>query len=476
MKQHKLLLIDLSQDGKLAVPLTALLSADNRWVLRNETVAASGLPELDTQLSFNLSERTAFDAVLLCGSGNSFESLSHLLRGFRSLKEVPPTIVVTDLCEPEQLLKLLRAGATEFLLPPLDAAHVLPRLQHIIELFRAEDAEDQQLKETLGLKGFVGESPALLAEIRKIPIIARCDASALITGETGTGKELCARAVHYLSLRAGKPFVSVNCGAIPCDLVENELFGHEPGAYTGAMNSSSGLIQEAEGGTLFLDEIDSLPLLAQVKLLRFLQEKEYRRLGSRKNCRANVRVIAAANTNVEQTIHTGRFRQDLYYRLNTVTLSLPPLRERIGDIALLARHFVRKCAQHLNKSALQLTSSAIQRLISHNWPGNVRELENVIMQSVLLAPGPLIQSADLPISEGFTSLRDATFQELKAQVVSQFERRYLTEMLSAFEGNISRAAAAAHKNRRAFWQLMRKHGIRGCARVQSTIAPAVACM
>src|SRR5215813_6052247 len=184
----------------------------------------------------------------------------------------------------------------------------------------------QTLKEKLGLRQLIGESPAFLAEIRKIPAVARCEVSVLISGETGTGKEVCARAIHYLSPRAPHPFVPINCGAIPAELVENELFGHERGAFTDAATSQSGLIHEAEGGTLFLDEVDSLPALAQVKLLRFLQEKEYRRLGSTRTYQANVRVIAATNSDLEEAVRTGKLRRDLYYRLNILQLTLPPLR------------------------------------------------------------------------------------------------------------------------------------------------------
>jgi len=307
MQQFKILLSNTGHDSELVYSFRQVLEAESEIELLEGALQVSQACSILSTL-----QKVNADAILVFGSADRYPYLLRLVREIRSSSMAPPVIVVTDLHEPKQLSEVLLAGASEFLLPPLDAAHVLPRVWRLLSRFQSPSEEIQTLKESVGLKDFIGESPALLAEIRKIPIIARCDASGLIAGETGTGKELCARAIHYLSPRCGKPFLPVNCGGIPCDLIENELFGHESGAYTGAKSVSIGLIQEAEGGTLFLDEIDSLPLLAQAKLLRFLQEKEYRRLGSRKTNRADVRIIAAANSNLEHAIHAGRFRQDLY--------------------------------------------------------------------------------------------------------------------------------------------------------------------
>ena len=316
-----------------------------------------------------------------------------------------------------------------------------------------EDLTVHMLKEKLGLKQFVGQSQALITEIKKIPAIARCDATTLITGETGTGKEIFARAIHYLSKRSHHPFVAVNCGAIPLDLMENELFGHESGAYTGALSSSVGLIQQANEGTLFLDEVDALPPQAQVKLLRFLQEKEYRPLGSSKAFRADVRIVAATNKILEDSI-----RNDLFYRLNVVRIAMPPLRERTGDIALLARHFLVKIAVRFGKPVPHLTSGALLKLNLHNWPGNVRELENAIERAVVLSERPTIEEEDIHLPQVKGGL--FSFKNLKARTIAEFEKRYIAETLQAHEGNISKAARAAGKHRRAFWQLMQKHNIR----------------
>ena len=305
----------------------------------------------------------------------------------------------------------------------------------------------------------LGESPSFCAEMKKIPLIAITDASVIITGETGTGKELCAVAIHYFSPRAEKPFVPVNCGAIPVALVENELFGHEAGAFTNASASQPGLIREADGGTLFLDEIVSLPLTAQIKFLRFLQEKEYRPLGSTKTYKANVRVIAASNVDIEKAVSQGSLRQDLYYRLNVVPIKLPPLRERQEDIALLARHFLAKYSARFNKQVIDFSPESIQALMFYEWPGNVRELEHVVQRAVALTDQQVIRPSGITLSRLEPVASEEAFKEAKAKVIAQFERDYISRFLLAYEGNITRAAQAAQKNRRAFWQLIRKHGI-----------------
>ena len=330
---------------------------------------------------------------------------------------------------------------------------VLRLRQHPAE----EDALPQPSEEKSGLPQLLGESPAFLAEIRKIPLLAQCDVNVLISGETGTGKELCARAIHYLSPRAGRPFIAVNCGAIPVELVENELFGHERGAFTDASTAQGGLIHEAEGGTLFLDEIACLPLLAQVKLLRFLQDKEYRRLGSTKTQQGDVRVVAAMNIDLEEAVREGKLRQDLYYRLNIIPLVLPPLRERREDIPLLARYFLAKYAARLNKDVTDCSPDVMQLLVLYEWPGNVRELEHTIERAVVLSEQAVIHKADIILPRVAAAAHQDSFQEAKAKVIAQFERTYIQGLLLAHQGNITKAARAAQKNRRAFWQLMRKH-------------------
>jgi len=313
------------------------------------------------------------------------------------------------------------------------------------------------------LAGLIGSSPAFLRELERIPVVAKCDAGVLILGETGTGKELCAQAVHYLSARASHPWVAVNCGALPADLVEAELFGHVRGAFTHAHESRTGLVAQAAGGTLFLDEVDSMPPLAQVKLLRFLQDKEFRPVGSSRPQRADVRVIAASNVNLGQLAATGAFRPDLYYRLNVLTLTLPALRERAEDLLPLADYFIRHFAREFDRPVSALSESARRAILAHGWPGNVRELQHAIERGVLLAPSHEVLAHDLGIgAEGVPEAPQgdaSSFQAAKARAVELFERDYIERLLERHGGNITHAADAAAKNRRAFWQLIRKHGI-----------------
>jgi DNA-binding NtrC family response regulator len=307
--------------------------------------------------------------------------------------------------------------------------------------------------------GLVGASRTFRGLLDNIPLLARCDAIVLITGETGTGKDLFARAIHDQSPRAARPFVPINCGAVPMDLIENELFGHARGAFTGATPGKQGLLREAEGGSLFLDEIDSLPLSAQVKLLHFLQQKEYRSLGATRISKADVRIIAATHADLPAAVRAGRFRQDLYFRLNIIPLALPPLRERQEDIPALARHFLHKHARLAGKAPGDFTPRALHRLVQYRWPGNVRELEHCIERAVIFARQALIDDGDLDLSEPAVERRGEPFQQAKARHVAQFEQGYLRDLLIQHQGNVSRAARAAQKDRRALWQLIQKHGI-----------------
>jgi len=393
-----------------------------------------------------------------------FLVLAPLLRGAKELLKAAtkahgaaPVIAVVEEEQPEDIFRLLKAGAVDFVTVPLKATEILPRVWQLLKETPCEDG--QRLKDELGLTHFVGASPAFLAEIRKIPLVAKCKAGALILGETGTGKEVFARAIHDLSPRADKPFVAVDCGAIPVELAENELFGHERGAYTGASRAQFGLIHEADGGTLFLDEIPSLPLLVQAKLLRFLDEKEYRSIGSTKTCKANVRVIAAANIALEKAVKAGAFREDLYYRLNIIPFTLPALRNRREDILVLAHHFMAKYGSSYGKHVTEFRPAAVQKLLNYEWPGNVRELEHAIERAVLFSDEELIRQKDILLPQDNDSGDPRTFQEAKAEFIARFEKTYIEGLLIAFSGNISNAARAAQKNRRAFWELIRKHQI-----------------
>src|SRR5262245_46717201 len=352
-------------------------------------------------------------------------------------------------------------GASDFLLPPLRRSELIARLRRQARVTRCGDSFVQKLKEDVGLKHIVGESPAFLDKLRCIPRFARCDATVLISGESGSGKEIFARAIHYLSSRAGRPFVPVNCGALPENLVESEIFGHKRGAFTGAGSDQAGLLREAEGGTLFLDEVDCLTPQAQVKLLRFLQDGEYRSVGSHQIVRANIRVIAATNADLNRIVRSGKFREDLFYRLNVLALALPALRERPGDILLLTHDFLEKQAAITDMRPKNLSVAALNRLLGHSWPGNVRELHNVLMRAIVLSNRDTIEPSDLDLPEEEPAAEDQSFRTMKSRVVWRFEHDFLMTALRAHEWNITRAASAVKKNRRAFWELLRKHNLLG---------------
>jgi DNA-binding NtrC family response regulator len=370
-----------------------------------------------------------------------------------------PVLVTTTHPDAFDVFPLLEMGAADFLLPPLRRSDVLPRLMRQARVSRRGSALVQRLKEDIGLKQIIGESPEFLERVRCVPRFARCDATVLISGESGTGKELFARAIHYLSARAGRPFVPVNCGALPENLVESEIFGHKRGAFTGAASDRAGLIREAEGGTLFLDEIDCLTPQAQVKLLRFLQDGEYRSVGSEQICHANIRVVAAANADFSQIVRDGKFRDDLFYRLNVLSLALPPLRERRGDIILLTHDFLEKQAATTGGPPKTLSLAALNCLLVHSWPGNVRELQNLLTRATVLSDRDSIEPSDLDLSDEGPASKDESFRTVKSRVVWRFEHDFLTTVLRAHEGNITRAASAVRKNRRAFWELLRKHNL-----------------
>ncbi|HEX5736471.1 MAG TPA: sigma-54 dependent transcriptional regulator [Blastocatellia bacterium] len=302
--------------------------------------------------------------------------------------------------------------------------------------------------------------------LKKLDRVAATDALILICGQSGVGKEMYARYVHQHSPRKSAAFVPVNCGALPIDLFENEMFGHIGGAFTGAKPQSEGLVAAAEGGTLFLDEVDSLSLICQVKLLRFIQDKEYRRLGESKIRKANLRIIAATNTNLLAAVQEGRFRDDLFFRLRVVPVEVPPLSERTCDILPLLVEYIAHFADIYGLPRIILNSDAIKRLESYAWPGNIRELENCIHYLTCLCLDRAVEPDDLPLlsgDQGEPTNDDSTslpFNEAKHDLLSRFEREYLIHALRRSGGNIARAARASGKSRRVFFELMRKYGLK----------------
>lgn len=320
----------------------------------------------------------------------------------------------------------------------------------------------------------IGASKSFIQAKGKIPILSRTRATVLITGETGTGKEMFARAIHYTGERQGKPFVPVNCAAIPEHLAETELFGHSRGAFTSALTEKVGLFLEAHGGTIFLDEINSLPLTVQSKLLRVLQDQQFRPVGSTKSRLVDVKVVAATNTDLRVLVKNRQFREDLFHRLNVLTVTVPSLRDRKEDIELLAEHFLTVYAKDFGRKSISIGQSALAKLIGYAWPGNVRELDGVIQRALAMGCGEVLEAHDLelpeleepgvngpmltPVPRGVIST-DSSFQDMKTQVIEEFERTYLGELLTAHQGNISKAARAAKKERRTFQRLLQKYGL-----------------
>ena len=325
------------------------------------------------------------------------------------------------------------------------------------------------VSERLANLNMVGQSDVFRACFEKIKKFSRCPAPVLIEGETGTGKDLIARAIHYLSERNNHPFVPVNCGSLPDSLFENEIFGHERGAYTGAGQRHAGLVRQAEGGTLFLDEVDALSTKGQVALLRFLEEREYRPLGSTAAQAADVRVLAASNSDLQGQVQEGNFRRDLFFRLNILPIYSPPLRERPDDIELLAEHFMKRYRIRYGCPDKQLHPASLDWMRMYGWQGNVRELKSIIHREFLLTEGPevIIRKPASLDKEGATGveaiqqmLMDTAFNKAKHRCINLFERKYLSRLMAETGGNVTLAAQRAGKERRALGKLLNKHGIR----------------
>ncbi len=403
---------------------------------------------------------------------SSAHALAQTMQQVAELRSVAPaSVVLVAMAEASTLAleAILAAGVFDFFSLPVDAAQLIARIRRAVGLTRPSATLSATRSGQPAVRGLVYTSDALSRVAARLTTMAHCNANMLILGETGTGKEVCAQAVHYLSERASNPWVAVNCGAIPAELVEAELFGHVKGAYTTALSARMGLVREAEHGTLLLDDVDCLPLAAQAKLLRFLQEREYRPVGSNDLQHADVRVIAASNNDLQDLAQRGAFRTDLYFRLNVLRLNLPPLRERHGDIPVLALHFMRQFAREFRSPVSGLSASALRVLCAHQWPGNVRELRHVIERAVLMASGPVLGAADIEI-DGLppAGVEDESFRSAKLRAVNSFERAYLERMLAGHNGNVTRAADASKKDRRAFFELMRKYDIQP-QRFRSTV-------
>jgi two-component system, NtrC family, response regulator GlrR len=386
--------------------------------------------------------------------GNPFDDNTQIGRDSLQLIHTPKILMIED--KDDESISLLN-DFDDILFSPITDQEVLFRISRLIRKIE-HSAIRKNLIEKLGIRGIIGKDDAFLDAVHKIPKVADTEASILIFGETGSGKSVFARAIHYLSSRAKNAFIPIECGSIPNHLLENDLFGHSKGAFTDAKTNKMGIVVQADGGTLFLDEIDTLNMEAQGKILHLIEDKHYRPIGHTKMFTANVRIIAATNRDLEELVKEGKFRQDLYYRLN-VKLRIPPLRERKTDIPILANFFIQKQNTATKEGSKWLSNSAMQMLLEYEWPGNIRELENVIQQAFLFSESNVIQSTDFDFLSKSKGKNPTSFSEAKRLAIESFEKEYLKSMLLLFNGNISAAAREAKKDRRDFGRLVQKYNL-----------------
>ena len=394
-----------------------------------------------------------------------------VLRAVKARAPETEVIMMTAYATVGDAVEAMKQGAYDYLQKPFDPDDASLVVARALERKRLKEQAASLRREVEGIYSFhnlVGKSARMREVYTLLEQASKLDITVLLNGETGTGKELAARAVHYHSARKERRFVPVNCGALPAELVESELFGHAKGSFTGAIGMKRGLFEEAEGGTIFLDEIGELPLPVQVKLNRVLQEKEIRRVGDTSPIKVNVRVIAATHRDLKAEVQAGRFREDLFYRLHVFPVVLPPLRERREDIALLATHFLEKHAQVLGRSLTAFDPDALRALTGYPWPGNVRELENAIERAVAVGQGQAIQLRDLPADvkgsqEGVIpaeQLAKMPYREAVDLARDRVTRDYLVALLRELDGNVTKAAERAGMARESLHRLLKRYGVR----------------
>jgi two-component system response regulator HydG len=379
-----------------------------------------------------------------------------LVRHIRENHRNTEVMIITGYPTIEGAVEAIKTGAEEYLAKPFTDTELIAAVRRVLErLNQRRLAAPSLQRKPIDTFGLIGESSVMKKVFSAIARAAASPATVLIIGESGSGKELVARAIHYNSPKAAAPFVPVNCGGIPETLLESGLFGHVRGAFTGANESRAGFFQTADGGTIFLDEISETSMNMQVKLLRVLQEKEVCMVGDSRPRKVNVRVVAATNKNLQSLIQSGAFREELFYRLNVVTLEIPPLRDREKDILLLAQHFVRKFALELGRSVPKFSPKALQVLLKYPWPGNVRELENAVQRIIVMSDADIIEVPDLPVQTRFSALRTARLD----RSLSEVESEHIRNVLVKERGNKSRASEILGIDRKTLREKMRKYHI-----------------
>jgi two-component system NtrC family response regulator len=431
------------------------LRSQYRWLLSDYRVLEAG--DRETAKEIAVRERPGL-AIVDLGLPPDPDGASEGLAAVVELLEIAPEtkiIVVTGNESREHASRAIASGAYDFFQKPADPdllKLIVGRAARLYELERENRRLAASLSQT-AIEGILGASTAMQKVLRDIERLARTDITVLITGESGTGKELVADAIHRLSGRATRPFVAINCAAIPEGLLEAELFGHEKGAFTGAVKQTIGKIESANGGTLFLDEVGDIPLTTQVKLLRFLEERVVERVGGRQSIRIDTRVLSATNQDLAKLIAEGRFREDLFYRINEIAIPLPPLRERAGDSMLLAKYFLRKYAKEFGRAFKGFSNDAASAIRQHPWRGNVRELEGRVKRAAIMADGAVVTAGDLDLAQPQTE-RPLNLRETRKRA----ERETIELALSEAEGNISKAAGLLGISRPTLYDLLEEHG------------------
>ncbi len=402
-------------------------------------------------------ESEVFDVALIDLRMPDVDGLAVLAR-IRALDPAPPVFILTAFAAIETTIEAIRQGAYDYLSKPFRVDEIKLAVRRVLEterLVRENREFRQELRGRYGVERLIGQSPEMVDIYRLVARVAALDTTVLIQGETGTGKELVARAIHYASPRAERPFVAIDCAALPESLFESELFGHERGAFTGAVGSRRGLLETADGSTCFLDEIGELPLGLQAKLLRVLQERVLRRVGGNEPLPVNLRLIAATNRDLRKRVEDGTFREDLYYRLNGVTIAMPPLRERGADIPLLAHDFMQRYAAAAGKPLEGFAPEALALLTGYRWPGNVRELEHAVERAVALARSAVILPEDLP-PEIRTETARAPELPAPRMTLEEVKRWYVSAVLEETGGNKVRAADLLGIDRRTLYRILER--------------------
>lgn len=416
-----------------------------------------------------LLKKDAFDLVITDLRMPKMDGME-ILQAVKTVSPAMPVILITAYSTVDSAVQAMKLGASDYVAKPFKNAELCSAVDNVLEKsrLRAENARLRlELEEKYSFSHIVGNSAKMREVFTFITRVAKAEVTAIIQGESGTGKELVARAIHFNGARRGGPFVAIHCGGLSETMLESELFGHVKGAFTDAIKDRKGLLETADGGTVFLDEVGDMPAPLQVKLLRFIQERELRRLGSDATTSVDVHLIAATNKDLLAEVKAGRFRSDLYYRLAVVPIQMPPLRERMEDVPLLVRHFIQKYTGDAEKEAVTVAAEAMQTIMGYSWPGNVRELENIVQHAVaFLAGGKIITVEMLPQALSGAPARavpyaaaDRSFREAKAHVVDSFEKAYIAELLKKTSGNITRAAEVAGMDRKNLQDLIKKHGI-----------------